>query len=282
MKTNKFIKVFTALIIFIAISVSLNSCKKTDADTPAPIGMGHLYFHLHTDMQTTEVDSMSASGTWQAGGFSDALGRQYYLTCAQFFVSSITIYNYATGTTYTLPVSAGMLKYIDNEDYFVADVPVGNYGSISFNIGLTASQNAEPPGVLFPSLNSSENGIPYPTDLPVYWGSAWNANTGYIYLSVSGYYYTNAIQTDSVAFSYQIGNTSSAPYHIQLPQQQFTILPDTFTFVHLICDYANLLQGISFAIPNATTYGPNAATADTIANRIATNFIIYEMATVKP
>lgn len=257
------------------VSMTLNSCKKCDSGTPAPVGMGHLYFHLHTDMQTTEVDSGNSPTN---NGYPDALGRRYYLTSAQFFISSITIYNYTTNAAYTLPITTGMCKYIDNEDYYIADVPAGNYGSVSYNIGLTPAEAAESPGVLFPQFNSAVNGIPSTS----MWDTSWNAAPGYIYLNVSGVYYPNPQNLmDTVVFSYQIG-AGASPYHVQLPQQQFTVLADTITFVHQICDYGNLLQGVSFAINNATTNGPNAASADSIANRISSNFMIYEMATIKP
>ncbi len=258
------------LISAIAIAFTFNSCKKTDT-SPAPVGMGHLYFHLHTDIQSTEVDS--------GNPYPDATGRIFELTYAQFFISSITIYNYSTNTPYNLPVNTGMLKYIDNEDYYIVDVPAGNYGSVSFNIGLSPVENSTPPATLYPMFNSAVNGLP-PTSM--FWNSTWNANQGYVFLNIQGFADTTAAHTGNCnfSFSYQIG-TNSMLEHVQLPKQQFTILQGQITFVHQICDYGNLLQGIPF-VHNATPFNADSTTARMIANRIANNFLRYEMATIQP
>ena len=306
MKKNKIKYVPHLLFVFMVVIASLSSCKKTDATTPAPTGMGHLYFHLHTDIQSTEVDS----------GFAgpDINGRYFQLTYAQFFISNITIYQWNgtgnIGTPCNLPVTAGMLKYIDNEYYYIVDVPAGNYGSVSYDIGITPQENALAPNVLYSQFNQSVNGLP-PT-MPNYAAKTpmWDAVHGYTVLYVQGLADTNKIvngmqDTTNIAtkvnvpFTYAIyaganpsikGPTQS--YHVQLPIQQFTILPGQITYVHQICDYGNLFLNNRFvncgnlANPNVTSnWSKDSASVRSInqlLSRLGNNFTRYEMATINP
>jgi len=267
MKIIKFFPVLTAAIAIVAV-VSFGACKKPDNSQAIATPLGHLYFHLHTNIGSMEADSGNV--------FPDANGRKFLLTYAQFFISGITIYNYTTNTPYTLPVNDLVLKYIDNEDYYVADVPAGNYGSVSYNIGLSPAENSTPPNVLYSQMNPG-NGLP-PATAPMY----WNAAQGYVFLNVQGLADTTAAHNGPVnfPFSYQVG-TNSMLEHIQLPRQQFTIIPGQISFVHQVCDYGNLLQGIKF-VHTATPFNADSATARMVANRVSNNFIQYEMQTIQP
>jgi hypothetical protein len=265
MKTtkNNLLLVFTCTIL---TTLLFPSCRK--ADTMAvPVQMGHLYFHLHTNIGPAEADSGNA--------FPDANGRNFLLTYAQFYISGITLYSYSTNTPYTLPANTVVMKSIDQEDYYVADVPVGNYGSISYNIGLTPTANLTNPG-MYPAANPLA-AQPSP-NAPMY----WNASQGYIFLNIQGLADTTAAHNGPVnfPFSYQIGSNSMLE-HVQLPQQQFTILPGQITFIHQVCDYGNLLQGINF-VHNATPFNSDSTTARKVANRVSANLMRYEMATVQP
>ncbi len=243
-----------------------SSCRKPDTK-PAPVQMGHLYFHLHTDIGPVEADSGNV--------FPDANGRRFQLTYAQFYISAITIYSYSDNTPYVLPASTVILKVIDQEDYYVADVPAGNYGSLSFNVGLSPALNQLNPNIYASTSPLAGQSAP---NAPMY----WSTTQGYIFLNVQGLADTTAAHNGPVnyPFSYQIGSNSMLK-NIHLPQQQFTILPGQITFVHQVCDYGNLLQGIPF-VHSATPFNADSTIARQVANRIPSNFVNYEMATVQP
>ena len=117
------------------------------------------------------------------------------------------------------------------------------------------------------------------------WSGIWSASTGYYFLNVSGFADTSANQIGQYQhFSYQLGTTTVA---VNLPTMTManagvTSVPVTTsqTFsnpaeIHIICDYGQLMKGItSFKPPYNTT--ANSATATAIRNGIA-NMFHYEI-----
>jgi len=282
MKTNRF---FLFLSVIIAITVMLSvSCKKAaigDVTTPT----GHLFFHLTTNIGTIKADSGKTE--------PDANGRRFQLTYAEFYVSGVTLYNYTTATPYVIPGNAIVFKYIDNEDYYVADVPAGNYGSVSFNIGLNPLTNLiSPYSPGYPTPNPLS-----PRNPSMYFGQG----QGYIFLNVQGLADTTASHNGPVnfPFRYQLGtNSMFENIHItvqqfsigvgqitlesiRMPVQQFSIVAGQITYVHMVCDYGSLLQGIPF-VHSATPFNADSSVARQIANRISNNFIRYELQTIQP
>jgi hypothetical protein len=235
------------------------SCKKS---TSAP-ATGTFYFHIHTNIDTSEVDDAAAL-------YRDATGRHFGLSEAQFYISSITLHS-ATGSTYTFP-DTYVLKNIDSEQYLVGTAPIGTYTSVSFNVGLDAATNATTPtthGAGTPLANSD----------------MWYGTTtqGYKFLLIKGFADTTTGQTGTnlVHFSYAVGSSANLKV-VNMPTRSGSLAPYVLTkdgneYIHMICDYGALLSVINFKTQDSTdTYTADPATATAIANNIPAMFSYEE------
>jgi hypothetical protein len=233
------------------------SCKKETA-APSPVVMGHFYFHLHSNINTTELDSTNPIAL-------DANGRQIKLTVAQCYISAIRLKK-PDGNYQDLSGSI-ILKTIPNEEFLVGDVPTGNYTSVSFDIGLGNPVNSTSPST-YPATS-----ILAPQNPSMWFGST---SQGYMFMNVQGLVDTSASNTGAVNFpvSYQIG-TSALLQSIQMPNQTFSVVAGQNNFIHLICDYGKLLQGINFKTQSTASPFVNAAVAAQIAANIP-NMFRYE------
>lgn len=238
------------VILLAVIALSAGACKKD----PAPTPKGTLLFHMHTNIDTNEVDAGVVA--------VDEDGRHFRLDKAQFLVSGVELKK-ADGT-YLSVDNVFVLKTIDEEAYTIGDVPAGNYLGARFKIGVDATNNAKAPS----DFSSG----------PLADASNWFGSTakGYIFVDVEGKADVSANQTGPVdqAFSYQLG-TASMLETVTLPDQAFTVVANTENLVHLTCDYGLLLQGVDFKTQSSGSPDANAAVAQKIASNIP-NFIRYE------
>ena len=254
MKVIKLSGLIATIILFAFFGIS---CKKTTSTAT-----GTVYIHLHTNIDTTEVDDTTTL-------YSDANGRHFSLTKAQFFVSNIILQN-ADRSSYTMK-NAYILKGIDSEQYLVGTAPVGTYTSFKFNVGLDATTNARTPASFTPTgyLPSSE---------------MWFGNTtqGYMFMKLQGFADTTTAQngTNLMHFSYEIGSATNLK-SVTMPLRSGTYSPYTLVsggviYLHLICDYGKLLSVIDFkSQPTTDTYNTNPAIAISIANNFS-NLFEYE------
>lgn len=305
MKINK-----TSIVLIMIVLVAFTSCKKqTDCCGPTPsVTYGVISFHLHTNISTNE-DSIMPNGYGypiQDSIFTTIPSHKGYvnimLDTAQLYISNIVLHN-ANGSN--VPVSGQyILKYIGAEGpYIVGKVPTGNYNSVSFNVGLDASANGMNPsmnmadayqqfpgsgaGTTFNVFNppaTFTNSVGDAGTIAPMWSGTWNSTAGYYFVNVSGFADTSVNQTGKYQhFSYQLSATTVA---INLPAQTTANAGQTSVSVstsntmaspaemHLICDYGQLMKGItSFVPPNNTTANANTATA--IRNGVA-NMFHYE------
>lgn len=128
-------KIFLISILSLSlISILVSSCKKNNDNGTA--AMGTVYIHLHTNIDTSEVDD-------KAQLYSDGNGRQFSLSTAQFFISNFKLVS-ANGTVVSI-ANARILKSIDSEQYLVGNAPIGSYTSVTFDVGLDDATNAMSP-----------------------------------------------------------------------------------------------------------------------------------------
>ncbi len=252
MKTLKIISLLSAIVIMIA------ACKKNTDTSPIiqPLANGTLFFHLHTNIDTNEVDYGDTA--------RDASGRKIVLSLAQFYISGITVKK-ADGSTYAF-TGVYLLKKAENEQYTIGSIPAGNYTSVSFTVGLDSVTNSTSPA----SYADPNNVLAAQTP------SMWFGSTsqGYIFMNVQGMADTSAGNNGNpnFPFSYKIGS-NALRRTVTLPQQNFTVMPSQGQEVHMICDYGKLLQGVVFKTQNSTdTYTTNPSLATQIANNIPLMF----------
>ena len=313
MKINKTLINKIAGTIIIMGLIVFASCKKKDdtASNPTPpVTYGVISFHLHTNISTNE-DSLDANGIGvpiQDSIFATIPSSKGYvnikLDTAQLYISGIVLHN-ANGSTATVS-GKYILKYIGAEGpYIIGSVPTGNYTSVSFNVGLDAMANTMAPGTMsganqvFPGSSTTAginfnvfnppatftNSVGDAGTIAPMWSGTWSASNGYYFVNVSGYADTSAQQIGQYQhFSYQLGTNTLA---INLPAQTIANAGQTSVSVstgntlsnpaemHLICDYGQLMKGVSsFKPPYNTT--ANAATENAIKNGIA-NMFHYEI-----
>ena len=313
MKKNNIINFQTLVVLTISLLATFSSCKKKDSTssnpTP-PTSYGVISFHLHTNISTNE-DSLTPSGIGfpiQDSIFNTVPSAKGYvnikLDTAQLYLSNIVFHN-ANGTNVAVS-GQYILKYIAAEGpYIVGSVPAGNYTSVSFQVGLDAMANSMPPSAAmnnatqqFPG-SSNTAGISFNVfnppatftssagqsgNIAPMWSGTWSAANGYDFVNVSGYADTSVQQTGQYQhFSYQLSTSTIA---INLPAQTMANAGQTSVSVttlntlsnpaemHLVCDYGQLMKGItSFKPPYHTTANPITAAA--IRNGVA-NMFHYE------
>ncbi len=248
-----FVAVLAAVLI-------ITGCHKTK-DKAAN---GSLGIHLHTDIDTLEVDSLGSL-------YPDHNGRLMALNDARFYISDISIQN-ENGSWYEIPNSL-ILKSYELEDYYVASVPSGNYTSIRFYVGLDSATNASTPA----SHNSSSGQDTVLSSIlepNMYFGP----NQGYKFLYLSGSILLVGSHSP-VPVTYQIGGVASRQL-ITMPFLAYTVQPGLLHYVHINCDYGKLLEGISISTghnDNGNSFGTasQVTTATLVADSIQ-NMFIYE------
>lgn len=258
---NKFQLVFKLAALFAL--VIFTSCKKT-TDTTPPTPTGYIGIHIHTNMDTTEVDS---------GDVVTLNGRKMLLSVAQFYAHNFSVRK-TDGSSVTL--DKYILKTIGTEMYILGQLPAGNYNSVSFNVGVGSAYNS-----LNPSTFASSDPLS-PQSPSMWFGST---SQGYIFMNVQGLADTSAAQTAPVSqyqpFSYQLG-TAAMLKTVTLPTMDAPLTITTGSnaanpaLLHLTCDYAKLLQGIDLKAQPVATPFSNASLATQMANNVPGLFS-YEM-----
>jgi len=252
-------KINMALLLLIAVLIA--SCKSHKSD-PSPAGVNvataPLSLHLHSYVGETEIDGYNIV-------YTDDNNREISLTRAQLYISNIELVKF-DGSIYQIK-DVILSTNIDNEVYPVADVPVGNYKSINFYVGIDSVQNAQ-----------IATGTSVLNDTTMWFNKTAQAN-GYVFLSCIGKIDTTAAKkaavADLVPFVYKIGINKHLK-KVSMPVQNYTVSLNTTTFVHITMNYAQLFSGVNL-LDNANlfiqTESDNAqAIADQVANNIPAMF----------
>jgi hypothetical protein len=253
---------FVACILFAG---SLSSCNHPDDTEPeanstsgtSNTPKGKLVFHLHTYIDNNEVDLYNTNYTADDG-------RKMSLQLAQLYISDIKLVK-LDGSVIDIP-NCHILMQQNIATYDIAEVPVGNYKSVLFKIGLDAITN---------SLNPHQSNDSVILNHPEMWFGSTAQPEGYVFLSVTGKVdtSTNADNTaqQMQSFAYKIG-TNNHYTQIHMPDKNLTVYPNQIGYIHIIVDYYKLINGILLNNPanlSAITVSENAqAPATQIANNI--------------
>jgi|ERR1019366_6291678 hypothetical protein len=261
-KMKKNIQLLTIAIVA-SVCITVSSCKKKDT-TPAvvTVAKGTIGLHLHTNVDSNEVDVLGAP-------YVITGGRKITITTAQLYISNIHLVN-LDGSTYSIP-GIVIFKKMQNEVYIIDTVPSGNYQTIKFDIGLSAASNSTAPAT---------------TDTVLYQPTMWFGNPpqtsgGFIFVNLQGTIDTTtaANGTTMVPFSYMIG-TNANLRNITMPVQNFTISPNQVTYVHMIVDYYKLFNGIKLNNINNLTMNTISENGTALGTQLANNIPLmlrYEM-----
>lgn len=263
-------KHFLNITIILAMLLFTACDKKQpapDPATPAPEQTntpetGTFFFHLHTYIEDNEVDAYNIV-------YTNLDGRKVALSMAQLYISNIQLVK-KDGTVYDIPNNKKILKVLDVDQINVADVPVGEYKSIRFKVGLDANTNqlnpsASPDSVLLKTASMWFGAAPQPD--------------GYVFLNVQGKIDTTYDASATVAqmqpFVFKIG-TNANYKQVSMPDKNFTVVKDQAVFGHIIIDYYKLFAGVALNhasnLSVTTASANNVSPATTIANNIPLMF----------
>lgn len=237
------------IVIITWVIMTTTSCHKSSGSGD----IGTFYFHLHTNIDTNEVDS----GVIYADTF---YYRSFSLTVPQFYISGVVLHN-VNGTTYKIP-NVYILKTLDSEEYVIGNAPIGVYDSVSFYVGIDAATNHS-------ATPSSEPATSALSRSDMWYGST---SKGYMFMKVQGMY-SSLIGWSNRSFSYEIGSDANLK-QVSMPKRAtnatYALTKGGTQYIHIICDYAKLLSCINnFMTADSTdTYTQSPGLADTIANNI--------------
>lgn len=258
MKKTKHLPIISAVLFIVIIATS--SCKKKDDTTTTVTATGSLMFHLHTNADTNEVDA-----------YGDTLvlssGRKLTVSMAQLYLSNIKLIK-ADGSVIDGP-TVNVFMHQGKEEYLLGNVPIGNYKAVRFDVGLSNSTNASTP--------SSGDSLLYQSSM---WFGAMAQPDGYVFVNFQGTIDTSAGLTGSslVPFAYKVG-TVARRVTITMPDQNFSVTQNQLSEVHMIADYAKLMNGISLSNAGNLTLTTSVQNSGSLSAQLAaniSNMIRYE------
>ena len=244
-------------VAFVSL-VTITSCKKKKVEPTTVTPTGILMMHLHTNIDTTEVEAYDSV-------YMDGTGRSMSLNLAQMYISGIQLVK-LDGSTYEL-TDVNFLKVFETEGYNIPNVPVGNYKAIRFKVGLSSTINAlEPTNSTYASLLNK----------PEMWFTNPFQSNGYVFANIQGSVDTTTAKNGAlIPFSYKIG-TNENLIEVALPEKNFTVSDGMLSYAHLVIDYSKVFDGIQLNQINnlsINSIGDNAsALATSIKNNISSMF----------
>jgi hypothetical protein len=254
-------KKYISISILAIILLTFNGCKKSEDETATPASTnGTLAFHLHTMVDTAEVthyDSVCVTST----------GRKIKVHFAQLYLSNIQLIK-LDGSTVDVP-GAIVLQKQQIESYTLGSVPSGNYKSVRFNVGLTPAVNASTPAIADSTLNT-----------PPMWFGNTAQPSGYVFINFQGEIDTTTAGNGTLAqmqpFSIKIG-TNAHLINTQLPDNNFTVLPNQTRTVHIMVDYNMLFMIVNLNNSSNLTMNTVAANGTPLGAQLANNISMMFM-----
>lgn len=262
MKIIKNRRLLFTLVLFLVGLLIVSSCKEKDTPKPDPsVPTGTFMFHLHTYIDNDEVDLYDIT-------YTTLEGRRISLNMAQLYVSDIQLVKLDESL---VNISGKkILKIFEHETDLVGEVPVGNYKSIRFKVGLDAATNALSP------TTPSDSAI---LNKPEMWFGKTAQPDGYVFMNIQGKIDTSAnFDKPLVPFAYKIG-TNVHYKQVEMGVKNFTVEEGKAIFGHVIIDYNRLFNGVQLNQLSNLSVTTASANSSAIATKIANNIpslFLYE------
>lgn len=254
MKTNIFNN-FRLTLMAVTVLITCCKCKrKDDNPAPQPVKMGDYYFHLHTNIDTTETGHGDTAVT--------ADGRKLVLGQANMYITNIKLMK-ADGSGYTIS-GARLLKTPEQEVYYIGKAPQANYNTVTFDVGVDPVNNAIAPSAATDTIFSRHSDM--------WFGQV---NEGYIFVRFEGTIDSSVNKKGKATypFSYDIGSNALLKT-VTMPNRPFTLSDGYIT--HITVDYGKLLNGLDIRKENKTATYDNSSLAAKVANNIPSMFSYEE------
>lgn len=252
------------MLLTAALLVFNTSCKKNETTpTTTTVDSTTLYIHLHTNLDTNEVEDYNTVYEMESG-------RKVSAGIAQLYLSHIQLIK-EDGSAYDIP-NVIVFKVQETEPYLLGKVPVGNYKSVRFYVGLDSATNTFA-ATSNAALNHSEM-----------WFNAAAQPGGYVYVNFQGKIDTttdgDGTEAQMQPFMYMLG-TGAAYKQVTMPDHTpvYNFTKDNTQYIHIIIDYAKLFTGVplnnplNLMIMNA---GANASGIGTTVNNNIPSMFSYE------
>ncbi len=253
-----------SLALISALLIIASACNKKDNTTVTPtVDSTRLYFHLHTNLDTNEVAAYNEVYEMESG-------RKISASIAQLYISNIQLVK-EDGSLYSIP-GAIIYKVQETEPYYLGMIPVGNYRSVRFHVGLDEATNALD-AAANEALNHSE----------MWFGTAAQPG-GYVYVNFAGKIDTttngDGTELQMQPFVYKLG-TSTAYKEVDMPDHDpaFNAEKDVIQYVHMTIDYSKLFDGVQLnnsANLSITDAAANASAIGTTVQNNIPNMFSYE------
>lgn len=245
-------------ILFLFCLSSAVACKNKSEEDPTPnnpaASTGKFALHLHTQIGESEVETYDSV-------YTDADGRKMALSLAQFYISGIQLVK-LDGSVYEIQ-DVRILKTLDEDIFEVGNVPAGNYKSISFKVGLVPAINS-----LMPNAGSDSTILNH---AEMWFGAAAQPD-GYVFMRAKGEIDTTGQLNGNTLtpFDIKIG-TNAHLIQVHMPVKNFSVVPGSTTYAHVLTDYGKLFTGINLLESNNLILTTSAANAGALATQLASN-----------
>lgn len=162
-----------------AIGITFVSCDKSDEDVIDPNA---------TNTVSLEFDNRVGDQKLVLGttSYKNATGEPFTVSAFNYFISNISLKK-DDGTVVKFPNQYLLVRQIDAKSQIISltDVPAGNYGEVSFMIGVDSLKSVGGAGERTGALDPTSYGDD---------GMYWSWNSGYIFMKLEGT--STAILTD--------------------------------------------------------------------------------------
>jgi hypothetical protein len=236
------------------LALALFSCKKEEV-TPANNTVidntpkGSVALHLHTYLGE-EIDQYNLPYSF------GTQNRKINITAAQIYISNLQLIA-LNGTVITVKDSI-KLKVIANTLYNFGKVPVGNYQTVRFTLGLDSATNIVNP-VSDQRLNN-----------PDMFFAADGKTQGSIFFQLEGQIDTTSnasAPTTLIPFSYRIGTNANARV-LTMPIKNFSVTENNLTSLHTYMQLTEVLNVIEWNKANQLSVQTLAENANSLAKKI--------------
>lgn len=188
--------------------------------------------------------------------YTNSYQENFTITKFCYYISNITLYKQGK-IMYTHKGYYLVNQAIDSSKKILFDVPINNYDSIAFIIGVDSSRNVS--GAQKDALD------------PLH-AMFWTWNSGYIMQKIEGISSKSNLINNKI--EYHLGGFKH-PYNIatptifKLPNKQISIQANTTTIVYFNVAIDKFWKGET---PNSIAFVPNCSTPGALATQLAKNF----------
>lgn len=231
----------TFILSFLAISISLTSCKKNNSESEiSGSGSIEIEFENKVGSQPLVLNSQT---------YKNANGDDFTISSFKYYISNIQLIK-ANGKSVLLPETYYLIDAADkaSSHQLAAKIPAGDYVSIKMTIGVDSARN----------FSGAQAGALDPAK-----GMFWTWNSGYIFVKLEGNSAKSTTADNKLTF--HIGGAKAPNNTIRTVSQTFAsplrIRENSKPEMHFVVDASSLFKGksvINFTTLNFTMGGANS------------------------